>query len=99
MSEILIESVEDVRSPLFRASYALHRRVFPRDEQMPKRYFYEHLVESRLGLSRPFNFNYLVARRGDRVLGFGCCTYLAVVNMGFIDYLASPTRRAPVPNI
>ena len=39
MSEILIESVEDVRSPLFRASYALYRRVFPRDEQMPKRYF------------------------------------------------------------
>ena len=55
-------------------------------------------MESPLGLSRPFNFNYLVARRGDRVLGFGCCTYLAVVNMGFIDYLASPTRRAPVPN-
>ena len=22
------------------------------------------------------------------MLGFGCCTYLAVVNMGFIDYLA-----------
>ncbi|MGH9322028.1 MAG: GNAT family N-acetyltransferase [Vicinamibacteria bacterium] len=85
---VIIEKVESVRSPLFHASYALYRRVFPKDEQMPKRYFYEHLTEERLGLSRPFHFHYFVASRGDRVLGFGCCTYLALVNMGFIDYLA-----------
>jgi GNAT superfamily N-acetyltransferase len=73
---------------LFHASFDLYRRVFPKDEQMPKRYFYEHITEAKLGLARPFNFHYLVATRGDRVLGFGCCTYLALVNMGFIDYLA-----------
>jgi GNAT superfamily N-acetyltransferase len=80
--------VDSVRSPLFNASFALYRRVFPKDEQMPKRYFYEHLVEEKLGLSRPFHFHYFVGIKGDRVLGFGCCTYLALVNMGFIDYLA-----------
>ncbi len=80
--------MESVRSPLFRASYSLYRRVFPKDEQMPKRYFYEHLTEAKLGISRPFNFHYLVALIGDRVVGFGCCTYLALVNMGFVDYLA-----------
>ncbi|HSF17221.1 MAG TPA: GNAT family N-acetyltransferase [Vicinamibacteria bacterium] len=83
-----IEEIESVRSPLFHASYALYRRVFPKDEQMPKRYFLEHLTEARLGLARPFNFHYLVASRGDKVVGFGCCTYMAVENVGFIDYLA-----------
>ena len=88
MQELRIETVDTIRSPLFRASYALYRRVFPRDEQMPKRYFHEHLTEARLGLSRPFNFHYLVACRGDEVLGFSCGTYLALENMGFVDYLA-----------
>jgi GNAT superfamily N-acetyltransferase len=88
LENVKIESVESVRSPLFHASYALYRRVFPKDEQMPKRYFYEHLTEKRLGLDHLYNFHYLVATRGDRVLGFGCCTYLALMNMGFIDYLA-----------
>jgi GNAT superfamily N-acetyltransferase len=88
MDNVRIESVVSVGSPKFHASFALYRRVFPKDEQMPKRYFYEHLTEERLGLSRPFNFHYLVALQGDKVLGFGCCTYLALVNMGFIDYLA-----------
>jgi GNAT superfamily N-acetyltransferase len=88
VKDIKIEKVDSVRSPLFNASFALYRRVFPKDEQMPKRYFYEHLVEEKLGLSRPFHFHYFVGIKGDRVLGFGCCTYLALVNMGFIDYLA-----------
>lgn len=88
VKELKIEKVDSVRSPLFHASFALYRRVFPKDEQMPKRYFYEHLVEEKLGLSRPFHFHYFVGIKGDRVLGFGCCTYLALVNMGFIDYLA-----------
>jgi GNAT superfamily N-acetyltransferase len=88
VKDIRIEKVESVRSPWFHASFALYRRVFPKDEQMPKRYFYEHLVEEKLGLSRPFHFHYFVGIKGDRVLGFGCCTYLALVNMGFIDYLA-----------
>jgi len=92
MQELRIEVIEDVRSPRFRASYALYRRVFPRDEQMPKRYFHEHLTEARLGLSRPFNFHYLVACDGDEVVGFGCSTYLAMANMGFIDYLAVHER-------
>lgn len=83
-----IAIVESARSPLFHASYALYRRVFPKDEQMPKRYFTEHLTEAKLGISKPYNFHYLVGLVGDRVVGFGCCTYLPIVNMGFIDYLA-----------
>jgi GNAT superfamily N-acetyltransferase len=86
--KIRISVVESVRSPLFLASYALYHRVFPKDEQMPKRYFYEHLTEAKLGISKPYNFHYLVGLLGDRVVGFGCCTYLPLVNMGFIDYLA-----------
>lgn len=87
-ARISIEELDDHRSPLFRAAQRLYERVFPDKERIDRRYFAELLQEKRLGLLQPFNIHFLIARRGARVLGLATGSYLAVVNMGFVGYLA-----------
>jgi hypothetical protein len=53
-----------------------------------------------MGLLDPFNTHVLVALQGSKVVGFATGTYLAVVNMGFVGYLApqrGTTRGAAQP--
>ncbi len=66
----------------------LYARVFPEKERIDRRYFVRILEEKRLGLLYPFNIHFLVARRGAQVVGLATGSYLAVVNMGFVGYLA-----------
>ena len=86
---IAIESVDDHRTPDFRAALRLYHRVFPVKETIDQSYFVEILREKRLGLLFPFNLHFLVARAGGRVVGLATGSYLAVVNMGFVGYLAA----------
>jgi GNAT superfamily N-acetyltransferase len=83
-----VEQVEDHRSPYFGPALRIYNRVFPKDERTGRRYFIEVLREKRLGLLYPFNFFFLVARQDERVVGMTTGSYLAVVNIGFVGYLA-----------
>ena len=91
---LVIESVSDHRHPFFIAALRLYNRVFPAEEKIDRRYFRDMLEEKRLGLLFPFNLHFLVARRGDRVVGLATGSYLAVVNVGFVGYLAVGRRSA-----
>jgi len=83
-----IESVDDHRHPAFTAALKLYDSVFPEKERIGREYFVELLAEKRLGLLEPFNLHFLVARKQGRVVGLATASYLAVVNMGFVGYLA-----------
>jgi len=85
---IVIESVSDDRNPLYLDSVDLYNRAFPDSERSDPRYFAHTLEEKRLDLLYPFNFHYLVARANDRAVGLATGHYLALVNMGFVGYLA-----------
>jgi len=89
---IVIESLDDHRNPSFRAALRLYNRIFPAKEKIDHRYFVELLQEKRLGLLFPFNVHFLVARSGGRVVGLATGSYLAVVNMGFVGYLAAAPK-------
>lgn len=89
---IAIESLDDHRNPSFRSALRLYNRTFPTKEKIDHRYFVELLQEKRLGLLFPFNIHFLVARAGGRVVGLATGSYLAVVNMGFVGYLAATPR-------
>ncbi len=86
--EVVIDSLIDHRHPSFSGMMRLFNRVFPPKEKIDRGYFEQILAEKRMGLLDPFNTHVLVARRGRRVVGFATGTYLAVVNMGFVGYLA-----------
>jgi hypothetical protein len=88
-ARLAIETIDDHRHPDFNAALRLYNRVFPEKEKIDRRYFIELLEEKRLGVLRPFNVHFLVARRGSRVVGIATGNYLAVVNMGFVGYLAA----------
>lgn len=92
-SQLVIESLDDHRTPAFRGALRLYERVFPEKERIDRRYFAELLEEKRLGLLQPFNQQFLVARHGRRVVGLCTGSYLAVVNMGFVGYLATDPAR------
>lgn len=85
---IIIESVYDHRNPLFEQAIRLYTGVFPKKERIDRAYFKQLLDEKRLGLLFPFNFHFLVAKLEGRVVGLVTGNYLAVVNMGFVGYLA-----------
>jgi len=85
---LVIESVSDHRSPLFSGALRLYNRVFPAEERIDRRYFAQILEEKRLGVLFPFNLHFLVARVGDRVVGLSTGSFLALVNVGFVGYLA-----------
>jgi hypothetical protein len=89
-----IASVSDHRHPHFTAALRLYNRVFPSEEKVDRRYFRNLLEEKRLGLLYPFNVHFLVAVRGERVIGLATGSYLAVVNVGFVGYLAVGRRSA-----
>jgi len=91
---VQIESVSDHRHRYFIAALRLYNRVFPAEEKIDRAYFRDMLEEKRLGLLFPFNLHFLVARRGERVVGLATGTYLAVVNVGFVGYLAVGRRAA-----
>lgn len=90
--EITIESLEDHHQPGFSEALRLFHRVFPAKERIDRRYFIDLLREKRLGLLYPFNVHFLVARKQDRVVGLATGSYLSVVNMGFVGYLASEPK-------
>jgi len=85
---VVIATLSHHREAGFAGMMRLFERVFPADEKIDRSYFEDILAEKRLGLLDPFNTHVLVARRGSRVLGFATGTYLAVVNMAFVGYLA-----------
>lgn len=87
-TRVVITTLLHHREPGFAGMMRLFERVFPADEKIDRSYFEDILAEKRMGLLDPFNTHVLVARRGSRVLGFATGTYLAVVNMGFVGYLA-----------
>ncbi len=90
---VLIETLSHHRDPGFSGMMKLFGRVFPAKEKIDRSYFEDILAEKRLGLLDPFNTHVLIARRdGSPVLGFATGTYLAVVNMGFVGYLAVDPR-------
>lgn len=89
---IVIESLSDQRHPAFSAALRLYNRVFPEKERIDRRYFVDMLREKRMGLLFPFNIHFLVARSGKRVLGLATGSYLAIVNIGFVGYLAVDPR-------
>ena len=90
----VIESLHDDRSSLFLDSVDLYNRMFPESEKSDPQCFAHILEEKRLGLLYPFNFHYLVARLDDRAVGLATGHYLALLNMGFIGYLAvSPSVK------
>ncbi len=68
---LAIESLSDHRHPLFARALALYARVFPEKERIDRRYFVRILEEKRLGLLRPFNLHFLVARRGSEGTAVG----------------------------
>ncbi len=88
-SVITIESLDDHRQPGFREALRLYNRVFPAKEKIDRRYFIDFLREKRQGFLFPFNVHFLVARKNGRVVGLATGSYLSVVNMGFVGYLAS----------
>ncbi|MEO8499938.1 MAG: hypothetical protein ABI565_03420 [Vicinamibacteria bacterium] len=83
-----ISEIKSARDPLFKKSFALYSRVFPPSETIDREYFRNVFEEKRLGLLSPYNFHFLVAHQGNRVLGFVTGSYLAIVNLGFVGYLA-----------
>lgn len=83
-----IVSLDDPRLPEFQQALKLFTRVFPAAERIDRRYFDDVMAEKRLGLMFPFNTYFFVALRGGKVVGFCSGTYMAVVNMGFVGYLA-----------
>ena len=85
---VFIESLYDDRNPLYLDSVDLYNRAFPDSERSDPQYFAHILEEKRLGLLYPFNFHYLVARVDERAAGLATGHYLALVNMGFVGYLA-----------
>lgn len=85
---IVIETLSHHRDRGFSGMMNLFERIFPAKEKIDRSYFEDILAEKRMGLLDPFNTHVLVAKRGRRVLGFATGTYLAVVNMGFVGYLA-----------
>jgi Acetyltransferase (GNAT) family len=85
---VSVESVEDHRDPGFDAALRLYARVFPSSERIDRGRFKHLLEEKRLGVLFPFNMHFLIARRGRQVVGLATRSYLAVVNMGFVAYLA-----------
>lgn len=85
---VTIESLDDDRTPLYLDSVALYNRVFPDSERSDPQYFAHILEEKRLGVLYPFNFHYVVARVDDQVVGLATGHYLALVNLGFVGYLA-----------
>lgn len=87
-NRLRISAVSSVRDPLFRRAFSLYSAIFPPTERIDREYFRNLLEEKRLGLLTPFNFHFLVAHEGERVLGFISGTYLAIANLGFVGYLA-----------
>ena len=85
---VVVESLDDHRNPLFSEALRLYRRVFPEKERIDRAYFVSILEEKRRGLLEPFNLHFLVARAEGRVRGLAVGSYLAVVNLGFVGYLA-----------
>ncbi len=89
---ITIESLDDHREPGFKEALRLYHRVFPAKEKIDRRYFVDLLREKRQGYVFPFNIHFLVARKNGRVVGLATGSYLSVVNVGFVGYLASQPR-------
>lgn len=89
---ITIESLDDHRQPGFKEALRLYNRVFPAKEKIERRYFVDLLREKRQGFLFPFNVHFLVARKQGRVVGLATGSYLSVVNLGFVGYLASDPK-------
>lgn len=87
-NRLIITAVDSARDPLFRQAFALYSRVFPPSEKIDREYFQNVFEEKRLGLLAPFNFHFLVAHQRGRAVGFISGSYLAIVNLGFVGYLA-----------
>lgn len=85
---VRISTVSSARDPRFRRAFSLYAAIFPASERIGREYFKNLFEEKRLGLLAPFNFHFLVAHEGERVLGFISGTYLAIANLGFVGYLA-----------
>jgi hypothetical protein len=85
---LTIDDIPDHHHRRFEQALVLFNRTFPEEEKIDRRHFIELLEEKKLGLVHPFNYHFLVACRGSRVLGVCTGNYLAVTNMGFIGYLA-----------
>jgi hypothetical protein len=93
-TSVVIESLDDDRTPLYLDSVDLYNRAFPDSERSDPQYFAHILEEKRLGVLYPFNFHYLVARADERAVGLATGHYLALVNLGFVGYLAvSPSAK------
>jgi hypothetical protein len=86
---LVLESIDDHRNPAFSQGLKLLRRSFPESQRTDHASCVELLLEKRLGLLRPNNYHFVVARRAGTVLGVAIGSYLAVVNLGFVEYLAA----------
>ncbi len=89
---ITIESLDDHREPGFNEALRLYHRVFPAKEKIERKYFIDLLREKRQGFLYPFNIHFLIGWKHGRVVGLATGSYLSVVNMGFVGYLASDPR-------
>lgn len=83
-----ISPVASADDALFCRAFTLYCSLFPPGERIGREYFRNLFEEKRLGLLTPFNFHFLVAHEGERVVGFISGTYLAIANLGFVGYLA-----------
>lgn len=87
-NRLIITAVDSAKDPWFRQAFALYSRIFPPSEKIDREYFQNVFEEKRLGLLAPFNFHFMVAHQRGRVVGFISGSYLAIVNLGFVGYLA-----------
>lgn len=85
---IQISPILSADDPLFEKAFALYSQVFPPSEKIDREYFENLFEESRLDLLAPYAFHFLVAHRNGTVDGFVTGSYLAIVNVGFVGYLA-----------
>ncbi|MEO8361429.1 MAG: GNAT family N-acetyltransferase [Vicinamibacteria bacterium] len=85
---IQISSIRSADDPLFVKAFALYSRVFPPSEKIDRAYFENLFEEARLDLLAPYAFHFLVAHQNGEVDGFVTGSYLAIVNVGFVGYLA-----------
>jgi len=71
---LVLESIDDHRNPAFSQGLRLLKRVFPDSQRTDRASFVELLLEKRIGLLRPNNYHFLLARRSGSVLGVAKAT-------------------------
>jgi GNAT superfamily N-acetyltransferase len=85
---VVVEEIEKADSAWVATALRLSERVFPPGQRVSREDLVDRFEEKRLGLLRPSNFHFLVARHGDELHGFVQGSYVAQLNVCFVSYLA-----------